>query len=81
MLGNKELAQQYNTFSNNIRFFRKKRQLTQEQLAEQCDLSTSYIKQIESGKEFKNVSLTVILKFSKALNVPINKLFIIQKNS
>lgn len=81
MVDNKELARQYNIFSNNIRFFRKKRHLTQEQLAERCDLSTSYIKQIESGKEFKNVSLTVILKFSKALNVQINKLFVIQKNS
>lgn len=78
MIDNKEIANYYNIFSNNVRFFRKKRQLTQEQLAEYCDLSTSYIKQIESGKEFKNVSLTVILKLSNVLNVPVNKLFVIQ---
>lgn len=75
MLGNKELAQQYNTFSNNIRFFRKKRQLTQEQLAEQCDLSTSYIKQIESGKEFKNITFITFSKIAKALNINVNQLF------
>lgn len=78
MIDNREIANYYNIFSNNVRFFRKKRQLTQEQLAEYCDLSTSYIKQIESGKEFKNVSLTVILKLSNVLNVPVNKLFVIQ---
>ena len=77
MVDNKSLARQYNIFSNNIRFWRKKRRLTQEQLAETCDLSTSYIKQIESNKEFKNVSLTVILKISKALDVSVEKLFVI----
>lgn len=81
MVDNKELAQQYNVFRNNIRYFRKKNHLTQEQFAERCDLSTSYIKQIESGKEFKNISLTVILKLSKALNVSVNKLFVNQKIS
>ena len=49
--------------------------MTQEMLAERSDLSTSYIKQIESGKEFKNISLTTLLKISKALEIPIQQLF------
>jgi len=64
MITNKDLSTQYNIFSNNVRYYRKKVGMTQEHLAELCDLSTSYIKQIESGKEYKNVSLTVILKIS-----------------
>lgn len=79
MINNKNLSEQYNIFSNNVKYFRIKRKLTQEQLAEFCDLSTSYIKQIESGKEFKNVTLNVILKISKVLNIPVNKLFIFQE--
>ena len=75
MISNKEIAAQYNIFSNNIRHYRKKINMTQEELAELCDLSTSYIKQIESGKEYKNVSLTVILKISKALDVNVDQLF------
>ena len=75
MISNKDISEQYNIFSNNIRHYRRKCYLTQEQLAEKCDLSISYIKQIESGKEYKNVSLTVLLKLSKALNVDLEKLF------
>ena len=75
MISNKDLATQYTLFSNNVRYYRKKCRLTQEQLAELSDLSISYIKQIESGKEYKNVSLTVMLKISKALNISINELF------
>lgn len=75
MISNKDIAEQYNIFSNNVRYYRKKCYMTQEELAEKCDLSISYIKQIESGKEYKNVSLTVLLKISKALNVNVEKLF------
>ena len=46
-------------------------------LAEKAELSISYIKQIESCKEYKNVTLTSILKLSKALGVSVDKLFII----
>ena len=78
MITNNVLHEQYNTFKENIKYYRRKMNLTQENLAEKADLSISYIKQIESTKEFKNVSLTVILKLSKALNVSVDKLFIIR---
>ena len=78
MITNNVIHKQYETFSENIKYYRKKLNLTQEELAEKSDLSISYIKQIESNKEFKNVSLTVILKLSKALDVSVDKLFIIK---
>ena len=75
MTTNKDLLNQYQIFSSNIKSKRKEKQLTQEQLAEMSDLSISYIKQIESCKGFKNITLTTILKISKALDTSINNLF------
>ena len=57
MISNKELLAQYVVFSINLKMYRKKLGYTQEKFAEKCDLSISYIKQIESGKEFKNITL------------------------
>ena len=82
MITNSILHEEYDNFKQNIKYYRKKLNLTQEDLAEKADLSISYIKQIESNKEFKNVSFTVILKLSKALDVSVDKLFVIKvKNS
>ncbi len=75
MVTNNELSEKYNIFRNNVKHYRKNLKLSQEELAETADVSTSYIKQIESNKEYKNISLTVILKLSKALNVSVDKLF------
>lgn len=75
MIENKDLIKQYGIFSRNIKVYRKQNHLTQEMLAEKADLSISYIKQIESGTEFKNVSLTAMLKLSKALGITIRDLF------
>lgn len=49
--------------------------LTQEELAEICDISISYIKQIESNKNYTNMTLTILLKISKALNKSLEDLF------
>lgn len=75
MIDNKDLITQYGVFSRNIKIYRKQSHLTQEMLAEKADLSISYIKQIESGNEFKNVSLTAMLKLSKALGITVRDLF------
>lgn len=79
MVANKDLLEDYNILSNNIRFYQKKLGYTQEKLAEKAEVSISYIKQLESNKEYKNMSLTTILKLSKALNVNTHKLFVLQK--
>ncbi len=69
------LYEEYNNLSNNIKKYRNRLSLTQEQLAEKAKCSTSYIKQIESQKNFKNVSFITITNISKALNIDIADLF------
>lgn len=76
MITNKDLNEQYSLFSKNIKENRKRLCLTQEELAEKSDISVSYIKQIESGKYYKNISLTTMLKLSKALDTSIQSLFL-----
>ena len=51
----------------NIHSLRKKQQLTQEQLAELCDLHRTYIGAMERGD--RNVSLNNIVKVAQALIV------------
>ena len=75
MIANKDLLNQYLIFSDNVKKLRKRKNLTQEELAELADLSISYVKQIESCKDFKNLTLTTMLKLSKALDTTINILF------
>lgn len=75
MIDNKVIISQYSIFCKNIKYYRKLNHLTQEMLAEKADLSISYIKQIESATEFKNVSFTSMSKLSKALGVSIRDLF------
>ena len=69
------LYEEYNNLSQNIKIHRKRLNLTQEQLAEKAKCSTSYIKQIESQKNFKNVSFITITNISKTLNIDIADLF------
>ena len=75
IMTNLEMVSQHAVFSDNIKAYRKESGCTQEVLAEKSELSISYIKQIESCKEYKNLTLTSILKLSKALEVPVNQLF------
>lgn len=75
MITNRDLLKQYQVFSNNVKNKRREKNLTQEELAELADLSISYVKQIESCKDFKNLTLTTMLKLSKALDTTINNLF------
>ena len=75
MTTNKDLLKQYLIFSNNVKTIRKEKKLTQEELAEYSDLSISYVKQIDSCKDFKNLTLTTILKISKTLDTTISDLF------
>lgn len=75
MLANSELNHEYTNLSLNIKKYRKKLNISQEKLAEKSDISISYIKQIESNKNYTNISLTVLLKLSKALDTSLENLF------
>ena len=69
------MSNDYTKLIKNIKYFRLKANMTQEQLAEKSDLSVSYIKQIESGKEFKNITFNTFSKIAKALNIDVKELF------
>lgn len=56
-----------------IRFYRKARNLTQEQLAEFIPIDQSHLVRIERGTV--NITLETIEKISKALNIQPNQLF------
>ncbi|MDR2462851.1 MAG: helix-turn-helix domain-containing protein [Verrucomicrobiales bacterium] len=53
------------TFGNNIRRQRVERKLTQERLAEICDLCLRYVQELEGG--VKTPSLETLLRLRKAL--------------
>lgn len=73
-----QMDNEYINFINHIKYYRNKLNLTQEQLAEKSDLSVSYIKQIESGKEFKNITFNTCYKLAKALDINIEELYRIE---
>ena len=60
-------------FGERIRTLRKKRGLSQEDLAELCGLDRTYISGIERG--LRNVALRNIEALAKALDVSISDLF------
>ena len=62
----------------NIIYYRKLKNYTRKQLAQEVDISMAYMAKIESGAVSKSVSLTVLSKISNILNVSIDKL--LQKN-
>ena len=53
---------------NNIKKFRIKQNLTQEQLSEMCSISCDYLSEIERGK--KTPSLKRFLLIAEKLNIP-----------
>lgn len=57
----------------NIRKYRKKLKISQENLAFEAKIERSYISAIERGK--RNPSIQVISKIAKALKVPFSALF------
>lgn len=60
-------------FGQRIRYFRKERRLSQEQLAELCELHPTYIGQLERGE--KNPTIETMLQLCKGLQVTPERLF------
>lgn len=77
----------YELVSKNIKYFRLHNnrkyshygRMTQEELAEKCDLSHSLISNIESTKVQQSFSLAVLYRISKVLEVDIKEFFIDRK--
>lgn len=60
-------------FGKRVRYYRKNRKLSQEQLAELCDLHPTYIGQLERGE--KNASLETIMRVCEGLSISPDVLF------
>ncbi len=68
-----EYKDRYEKFGLNVVFYRKKRKLTQLQLAELADIDRSHISAIELGKV--GVSFDLIFKLCDVLEVEPKELF------
>ena len=58
----------------NLKFYRKQRQLTQEQLSELCGVSTDYISELERGKKVPSIKRLNLI--AQALDIDIYKFFV-----
>lgn len=67
----------FNILGANVRTLRIERKLTQEQLADLCDLHRTYVGAIERGD--RNVSLKNIVIIAQALNVEPSELLLYKK--
>lgn len=63
----------YQQFGLNVVYYRKKKRLSQTQLAELVDIHRTYVSAIELGKV--SVSFDVLFKLAEALEITPNKLF------
>ena len=61
------------TFGNNVRKWRKMRDLSQEALAEKAQLHPTYVSGVESGN--RNPTIKVVDRIAKALDVEPGQLF------
>lgn len=71
----KENEIKYIQLGLNIAYYRKLIGYTQEELAEEANLSRSYISTIEAPNEVKTISLEVLFDIAKALKIEPSKLF------
>ncbi len=84
MITEEELDKIFLTISKNVRYYRlynhskyanEKGRISQERLAELCDVSRSLIANIESEKVKQTFSITVIASIAKILNIPFEEFF------
>lgn len=69
----REHQEEYRQLGWNIAYYRKVRGLSQMQLAEQIDISRTHMSRIENSD--CAVSLDVVFRIAKVLQVPVEKLF------
>ncbi len=72
-----EFREFYQQFGLNVVYYRKKKRLSQTQLAELVDIHRTYVSAIELGKV--SVSFDVLFKLAQVLEVPVSKLFEIRE--
>ena len=77
---NTQSSELFKIIGKNIKYYRKlynleKGKMTQERLAELADVSIALIGNLESEKIKQGLSVFTLWKISKALEIPIEKLF------
>ncbi len=84
MITNEELDRIFLMISRNIKYYRlhnnsefcdRYGKITQEKLAELCEVSRSLISNIESEKVNQTFSITIVATISKVLNIPFEEFF------
>ncbi len=73
MLGRNPLRNKFYLLGRRIQSIRQKRGLTQERLAEELDITLSYLGAVEAG--IKSPSLKMVFKIADKLNVKPEELF------
>ena len=61
----------YRTIGQNIKFYREKAHLTQQELAEAAKLSLSYISKLEANGCNKSMSISALNQIANALKIEI----------
>ena len=66
----------YHIIRKNIRYFRLKRNLTQQQLADRIGMSREYVCDIENESRNKHLTIAVLGRIADAMNINIVNFFI-----
>ena len=69
-----EFRENYIKMGLKIAYYRKLKNLSQEQLAEKAGLGASFIGQIEAPNTYKSFSFDSLFRIAKALDVPPHKI-------
>lgn len=65
----------YCVIGSNIKYYREQARLTQVQLAEQSQISISYLSKIEAAGCNKSLSISALNQIANVLNVDISEFF------
>ena len=65
----------YELIAKNIKFYRKRKNITQAELAEKTEYSHEFIRRIEAPNSRKNFSIDAVSNITNALDIDIELLF------
>lgn len=65
----------YEIIAKNIKFYRKRKNMTQAELAEKTEYSHEFIRRIEAPNSKKNFSIDAVSNIASALDIDIELLF------
>lgn len=67
-------AEKYRKIGEQIKYYRKQKNLTQQELANKINISKSYLSKIEAQNCIKSFSVEVLMDIADALEVPVSVL-------